>query len=58
MRHSCALQVVRALTVVAMWPLLAKTGYGLDWREGIVLVRWLPQPRHLPPDCVSYSNDT
>ena len=32
------LQVVRLATVVAMWPLLTRVGYGLNWREGIILV--------------------
>ena len=32
-------QVVRLAAVLVMWPLLANTGYGLTWREGLVLVR-------------------
>jgi hypothetical protein len=23
-----------------MWPLLTRVGYGLNWREGIILVRF------------------
>lgn len=32
------LQVVRLAAVVLMWPLLTRFGYGLKWREGVVLV--------------------
>lgn len=32
------MQVVRAATVLVLWPLLSRLGYGLSWREGIVLV--------------------
>ena len=30
-------QVVRAAIIVVMAPLLRRTGYGLNWREGVVL---------------------
>ena len=39
--------MVRLATVVAMWPLLSRIGYGLNWREGVILVRSacvLPRP--------------
>ena len=30
-------QVIRALIILVMSPLLRRTGYGLNWREGVVL---------------------
>ncbi len=30
-------QVVRGIIIVLMSPLLRRTGYGLSWREGVVL---------------------
>lgn len=38
MRESLWRQVVRLLAVLVLWPALSKVGYGLDWREGVVLV--------------------
>lgn len=32
------MQVVRGATVLVLWPLLSRVGYGLSWREGLVLV--------------------
>lgn len=32
------MQVTRLLAVAILWPMLSRTGYGLDWREGVVLV--------------------
>ena len=30
--------MVRLLAVLVLWPALSRVGYGLDWREGVVLV--------------------